>query len=270
MRVDLVVLVRLSPEEQNRLAEAGQLSMDQAMHGVGFVEHRLPARSEEAQALMADLESRGAEFYVHEERQFTLREIRDARAICTEPTQRLRMSTLPSKTAFDWTEVCSLCMRSPEQLGHLEIHPRHLADQTALMGSRGELIVNEAVAMRMIKDGITGCLLREIRTPENAPALSETFYQVLVTNTLPPLMSPPTRFVLTDDYCEECAQGGLHLESMLYYDFPDDELDDVNVTAELFGDGSGISAKYVFSPHFYNMLVAAGAELETTEPVIFV
>ena len=77
------------------------------------------------------------------------------------------------------------------------------------------------------------------------------------------------RFVLCG-HCFDCGQGGLFLDSALYYDVDEDEFSDINHTWETFGQGAGISPELLMSSRFYNLLLACGANLEEPEPVLFV
>jgi hypothetical protein len=269
MRIELVIQVRLGDEEQRRLADEGQLSITDAQMRHGFVEYRLAAHSREAEELVARLQAAGAEFSVHEERHFTLKEIRTAPALHVEPATAKKSEPVEIEAAhYDWTSVCPRCMRVPQPEGSLTFKRGATLGEALLRGKRGELIVNERVAVRMIKDGITGCLLREVKCEGDSAASS--YFQIVPTSVLPEAISPPTRFTVSGGVCAACGRGGLSLESMLYYDVPLGRLEDVNVTRELFGDGPALAPEIVVSQRFYNLLLATGARLSGSEPVLFV
>lgn len=270
MRVELVILVRLTPENSDRLEYLDCESSWVPRSGTDFLENRVPARSAEADGLLAQLESLGMDYYMREERHFDLREIRQAKILKTGPEAHVLGNHLPNQVAFDWSEVCETCMRSPSQVGPLHIDYGRLIAEEAIFGPRHELIVSEKIALRMIKDGITGCILREIEDSPGAQHRESNYYQVLVTQNLPRAFSPPTRFISTDDFCKSCGQGGLFLDSALYYDVDEEEFQDINHTFETFGQGAGISPELLVSSRFYNLLLACGAHLEEPEPVLFV
>ncbi|MCB9831410.1 MAG: hypothetical protein H6807_02975 [Planctomycetes bacterium] len=270
MRVEMVVLIRLDAEDRLRFADLTELDLSAGPAGEAYVEHRLPARSAEYLHFLDELDQRGIEYWVREERHFDLREIRDARALRLRPLDTIHHVGLPHETLLDWSDCCATCMRVPTQRGQLLVDGRLLADHCLLGGPRGELLVSERIALRMIKEGVTGCLLRELRLAEDGPEPAEGWFQVLTTTRLPPAVSPPTRFALTEDHCASCGQGGLFVDSMLYYDVDDGDLDDINATFELIGEGAGLAPELIFSPRFYNLLVSAGARFEEPEPVVFV
>ncbi|MFT7620587.1 MAG: hypothetical protein ACI97A_004244 [Planctomycetota bacterium] len=270
MRVELVILVKKTPENSERLEFLDCATPWNVRSGTDFLETRIPARSPEADSVLAQLESAGFEFYLREERHFGLREIRQAKILKTGPESQILSNHLPNQVEFDWTDVCQTCMRSPSQVGPLFMNHARLAEEQAIFGPRHELIVSEKVALRMIKDGITGCILREIEQAPNTSQGDSQYFQVIVTRQLPRAFSPPTRFISTDDFCKSCGQGGLFLDSALYYDVEEQEFQDVNHTHETFGQGAGISPELLVSSRFYNLLLSCGAHLEEPEPVVFV
>ncbi len=270
MRVELVVLIKKTPENHEQLEFLGGSDDWSPREGTDFLENRVPAHSERAKVLLEQLQAGGFEFYMREERHFELAEIRLATILKTGPEAQVLGSHLPHEVQFDWSEACETCMRTPEQVGPLVMQHARLADEEAIFGPRHELIVSEKIALRMIKDGITGCLLREVEDQEESSVHDSSYFQVMVTQQLPRAFSPPTRFISTDDRCEACGQGGLFLDSPLYYDVAENEFQDVNHTFESFGQGAAISPELVMSSRFYNLLTACGAHLEEPEPVLFV
>lgn len=270
MRIETVILVRLQPEQQQALLEAGMLDMDQAMSGAGFIEFRHPHNAPEAVEMIDRLEESGVEHYVYEERHFSTREIRMASFLHIAPSCTLPESGTLHASSYDWSAVCPRCQRVPVQEGHLLADPEAFPEEALIRGRRGELIVHESIAVRMIKEGITGAILREIEVDGQEGERCAQYFQLVPTSKMPNVVCPPTRFHFTEDVCETCTQGGQHLDSLLYYDVPMGDMDDINVTTELFGDGAELSPEIVVSPRFYNLLVSCGAELEATEPVMFV
>lgn len=272
MRTELVILIRFSPEEQQQLADLGHLTPEQAMRGQGFMERRFPLHSDEAEELLDELEEAGVEHWVREERTFSEAEIRSAPALAVSVAHVLDGGPGVQRGEYDWTSCCAVCMRRPIQSGPLTIPYERLAGQSAIRGRRGELIVNDELAVRMISEHVSGCILQEVKTPigEDHDGPKGAFFQVVPTSTLPSTIAPPTRFQLTDDICEACGQGGLFRDSMLYYDLPVDDLADLNVTYECFGHGAEIAPEVVVSTRFYDLMLACGAVLENPEPVMFV
>ena len=268
MRIEVVILVRLRPERQLELAESGALSLAEAHNRQGFIEYRFPAHAPEIDELKARLEDAGEEFLVREERSFSLRELRDAPALKIEPAFDPSDVEVAAER-YDWKEACVRCMRVPGQEGTLHIKRGDLQHAHFLRGRRGEILVNESIATRMIKEDVSGCILRDVKADDGVRG-AENYFQLIPTNVLPSAVTPPTRFLTSDDACPACGRGGLYLDSMLYYDIDERKIADVNVTAELFGDGPALAPEIVVSQRFYNLLVSAGAKLDAPEPVAFV
>ncbi len=270
MRVELVVLVKNTPENVEQLQYLESPADWTPRLETDYLETRLLAHTEEAQDLLEELQSMGLVFYMREERHFELAEIRRAEVLKTCPETQILANHLPHEVQFDWSDACVQCMRSPEQVGPLVIEHRRLTNKEAVLGPRHELIVSEKVATRMIKDGISGCILRPVEDSPGGQADTGSFFQVIVTHHVAPAFCPPTRFVSTDDHCDACGQGGLFLDSSLYYDFGVEEFQDINHTFEVFGQGAGISPEILLSSRFYNLLLACGAQMAEPEPVLFV
>lgn len=262
-----MILVRLSEEEQMRLAEEGSLTISEAKSGQGYLEYRVAAHSDDAKRLIEKLENLGADFRVEEDRRFSTKELRTAQALHVEPPEECASVVLDAEK-WDWTKACPRCMRIPESSGPLTMKSHGGAGYGLLRGRRGEIVVHERVAIRMIKEKISGCILREVKNPDERAA--SPWFQVMPTSVLPPVSSPPTRFMKTEESCPTCGRGGLELGSMLYYDVDLTELADINVTREVFGSGSSLHQEIVVSPRFYNLLVAQGARFSSPEPVLFI
>ncbi|MEZ6196979.1 MAG: hypothetical protein R3F20_14830 [Planctomycetota bacterium] len=234
-----------------------------------WVEIRLDGHDEEARRLLDRLEDNDAWFHLHEERRFSRRELRDAKYLHVDTAFEVECRPGEGST-WDWSGACEHCMRVPEQTGPIAVAPADLESAMAARGRRGEFLVHERVATRMIKDGISGCLLREVLYETESGHEPSPFFQVIPTVSLPTVVSPPTRFASTDAACPHCGRGGLYLESMLYYDIDLGDLADVNVTSELFGEGPSLSPEVVISPRFFNLMVSCGVHFDTSEPVMFV
>lgn len=271
MRTEIVILIRFSEEDQQRLADLGHLTLEQAMRGEGFLERRFPVHDEEVQDLLCELEDSGVEYWVHEERVFSEAELHAAQALSVSFGLPIEGGPGVQKGHYDWADCCTACMRRPVQDGPLTIPYERLAGQPAVKGRRGELFVNDEIAVRMISEHMSGCLLQEVKTPigeDDGP--SGAYFQVVPTSTLPGTVAPPTRFQVTNDICEVCGQGGLFRDSMLYYDVDVKDLADVNVTREYFGHGAELAPEMVVSARFFELMRSCGVTLDQTEPVMFV
>ncbi|MEE9394545.1 MAG: hypothetical protein V3W41_18785 [Planctomycetota bacterium] len=267
MKTERVFLLKIGDAFEMGLLE-GQLEGDTAPKG-NWVEVRTIASSPVTQNLIDRLEERGVEFFMRDERHFSRKELRTAKALHLDPSHRDVECRAASSDTWNWDDVCGRCMRVPEQTGPIMVAPQDLESHIA-RGRRGEFLVSEHIATRMIRDGITGCILREVLFFEQDEPTPAPYFQVFPIRELPVTVSPPTRFLNNDQDCAVCGRGGMFLNSMLYYDLPVEDIEDLNVTSELFGNGPGLYPELVVSPRFFNLLISCGAEIEEPEPVIFV
>lgn len=221
-------------------------------------------------ALLDWIEREQLEHHCTTDRSFSRREIRSAKALHIEVTPPETGPKTISPVTIDWSNACERCMRRSHDDGPIQADTSALRDSVFLRGSRGELIVNRTVAMRMIKDGMTGSVLEPILSTQLPDNPDPEFYRLIPTDRLPRVTSPPTLFSMTRDHCANCGRGGLHLNSMLYFDAPMEVFEDLNVTSEIFGDGRALAPEVVVSPRFYNLLVSCGAHSMVPEPVVLV
>lgn len=256
------------------VAEARSLSLedldDVEIVRPGWLRVRVDAHSDSARALAERLEEQEIEHWVRDVRHFSEKEIKSANALHLGP-KRHEIPTRPaSRETYDWSEACAFCMRIPQQTGPLCVPMSALQDVRIARGRRGELVVSEDLARAMIAERIEGCLLRELYFDEGGSVRAAPWFQVLPIRPLPRAAQPPTRLSLGDESCPACGLGGLHLDSMLYYDVDVAALSDFNVTHELFGDGAALAPEIVVSPRLFALLSDGGAELQSPEPVLFI
>jgi hypothetical protein len=177
--------------------------------------------------------------------------------------------TLEAATAESAMEGgCPACGRGGEQAGDLVlmVHPNPHAG--LVVSPDGTLFVDERVARALIAEKVTGCLLRGTRSPEGR---SLDLFQVLPTNTLPPLRTPPTRVEASPDArCPVCGEGSLRIDSLLYYDVPDEDIFDVNVSCERCDAGSGPTQQLVISQRLFRLLASCRIQTLKVEPVVLV
>lgn len=216
------------------------------------------------------LNSQGVEYECGTLRSFSRREIRSAPALHLDIAQVAAGPRAIHPIHKDWSDACERCMRTSLDSGPIECEPSILQNHILSRGPRGELIVSKKVAMRMVSDGISGAVLEPIWASEEHSESDPENYRIIPTDVLPRVTSPPTRFALSRDRCAVCGRGGLHLDSLLYFDAPIDTFVDINVTSEVFGDGRSLAPEVVVSPRFYNLLLSCGARDLTPEPVVLV
>jgi hypothetical protein len=132
--------------------------------------------------------------------------------------------------------------------------------------AQGQILVNESVARALISDSISGCLLRGTR---DASGEIPDVFQLLPTHTLPPLITPPTRFDQRDAWdCAFCGAQGQKVQSLLYSAAQADDLADFNVTEERVVTRGCVRSELVVTQRLYRLLSQCGVTEVAVEPVI--
>jgi hypothetical protein len=261
MRIETVLTIKLEDDEAERLNPLAEDLVGGARFSGGSYQVRFHHAADAARKFMGLLEELEIGFGLHEERSFSAEEIERAPALHVARTSPLVAG--PEKTG-----ICShraAAAGEDEESGPAELES--LAGGLARTAS-GSLMVDEALASVLIKKHISGCLLRPHRDKSGT---FTRWFEMVPIHRLPPMHSPPTRFVHEPEgACPECGQGGLFLHSLPFYDVPVDSLTDVNVSFESFGAGSEISPELVVSQKLFRVLRDAGVEDLMVEPVLFV
>ncbi len=265
MRLETVVTVRLSAMEAERLTSALEEVLPGATFGEGTYQVRFHHANEAARRVTDILEDLEAEFRIHEERSFSPDEIDHASALHLTRPERIVVSSLGAALAEP------TCRHATDQLIEAPPALELSADSPPTMFARtatGGFVVDESLAATLIREHITGCLLRPVKEPGGTLT---RWFEVLPTHRLPPMHSPPTRFVHDPEgVCPECGQGGLELHSLPFYDVAVEKLSDLNLSFETFGNGQQIMPEVVMSQRLFRVLIDHGVTDLTVEPVLFV
>jgi hypothetical protein len=260
MRVETVLTIRLDDDEAERLNPLADDLVGGAHFTSGSYQVRFHHAGDAARKFMSLLEEIDVGYGLHEERSFTNEEIERAPALHVARTAPVVQGPQKTGSCLHRTAVPA---PEEDQPAKLESLPGGIARTAS-----GTFMVDEALASTLIREHIGGCLLRPYR--EKGGVLSRWFEMVPI-HRLPPMHSPPTRFVHEpENACPECGQGGLFLHSLPFYDVPVDKLSDVNVSFESFGVGNEIMPELVVSQKMFRVLRDHGVEDLMVEPVCFV
>jgi hypothetical protein len=261
MRVETVLTIKLDDEQAERLTPLAADLVAGARFSAGSYQVRFHHAADAARRFMGLLEEIEVGYGVHEERSFSADEIERAPALHVA-------RTAPVIQAQNTEGTCT-----HRQAGHEDEAAAETSELDSLPGAlartaTGSLMVDESLATTLIRQHISGCLLRPFK--DRKGGLSRWF-EILPIHRLPPMQSPPTRFVHEPEgACPECGQGGLLLHSLPFYDVAVDRLTDVNVSFEQFGVGNEIMPELVVSQRLFRVLRDHGVEDLMVEPVAFV
>jgi hypothetical protein len=260
MRVETVLTIKLDDEQADRLTPLAADIVSGARFTGGSYQIRFHHAAEAARQFMALLEETEIEYGLHEERSFSNDEIERAPALHVARTAPIVHGQTRGGACAHRSPTAAVDDAAPPDLDSVEGPLARTAT--------GSLMVDESLATTLIRQHISGCLLRPFR--EKAGSLSRWFELVPI-HRLPPMQSPPTRFVHEPEgACPECGQGGILLHSLPFYDVAVDQLTDVNVSFEQFGVGNEIMPELLVSQKFFRVLREHGVEDLMVEPVAFV
>jgi hypothetical protein len=260
MRVETVLTIKLDDDDAERLNPLAYELVAGAQFTAGSFQVRFHHANDAARRFMTLLEEVAIGYGLHEERSFTSEEIERAPALHVARTAP--MVNAPENDAI-CTHRTATTTDDREPPADLE----SLKGGIARTGS-GSFMIDEKLAAVLIKEHISGCLLRPHR---NKTGSLSRWFELVPLHRLPPMQSPPTRFVHEPEgACPECGQGGLFLHSLPFYDVAVDALTDVNVSFENFGVGNEIMPELLVSQRMFRVLRDHGVEDLMVEPVLFV
>ncbi len=266
MRAEIHIAIEVPAEERERFLALGIPGVPEDAAADGRFHIRLRAHSADVRDAIGILSSLPYAMEVREERHFTRREIEGAAALHVAAT---RMLTFQPGTEEDG-ERCPVCGRADTPA--TPVVRSDLPEGTAFAAlSDGSFIVSESFVLEMVKASVSGALLEPLAADPDAPIRGDGFYRLVHTHEMPRLMSPPTRFARIDGPCPACGRSGHVLASMMYYDAPLSDLDDINLSRETFDAGSGARRReLVVSQRFATLLMDLAPDDVMVEPVLFV
>jgi hypothetical protein len=263
MRADLVIQIRIDGQDiealQGRLAEI----LPPGRLGAGGYEVRFRKGDQAAAELTSELRRMGVGWREIEERAFRPRELAEAAALRISPGAEAPHVAV--EHAFQG--ACHGCGRGGEQVEDLVVTDSDPAPRGFSLSRQGVLLVSELVARALVRERISGLLLRRTRDGSGRVA---GLFQVLPTHTLPPLRVPPTRIEHRPEAgCPACGRGSLDIVSLLYFDLDPCGFCDLNLTREVSATGR-VESGLVVSQRLLRLLFELEAAPAAAEPVVLV
>ncbi len=266
MKLETVLTVRLTTDQAEGLTAGIAELLPGATFGEGAYQVRFHHAPDAVRQVVEILDNLEIGYDAHEERSFSQDEIEHASALRLGRPDRVVIGGPRADLA---QPTCRHAVDSDDAypLTHLQLTD-DLPATTFARTVTGGFVVDESLAATLIREHISGCLLRPVRQEQGAVT---RWFEVLPTHRLPPMHSPPTKFVHDPEgVCPECGQGGLALHSLPFYDVAVDKLTDINLSFEQFGSGPQIMPEVLVSPRFFRVLREHGVPDLNVEPVLFV
>lgn len=162
---------------------------------------------------------------------------------------------------------CSACGARLEQIRDLIVNKTLMRGKDISLTYSDEVILSERVGRLLQEQGLTGCKLRLVHHYKKPYKGEPSLYQLMVTNTLPPMLSPPTEFEHFHD-CAVCGRTSRFLKHTHWWGkiqyredtdvyYPRHVLEvvqDFNHTAEWFGEQRVMHRWIIITQRVYRLL----------------
>jgi hypothetical protein len=263
LKADIVVRIRIGAGDLEDVAPELKDNLPPGRLEFGHYEIRFRKGDPALAEILGRLETHEVLYEIREERTFRPRELAEAPALRISPSA----SALPVVADRSFHGACQTCHRGGNQVEDLVL-PRSDSGQKGLtLTTQGHVLVNEIVARALVKEHVTGLMLRRTLDEEGRCG---GIFQVLPTHTLPPLVVPPTRIEHRPEAgCADCGRGCLDIVSLLYFDLEPQGFCDWNLAREVSASGR-IEAGIVVSRRLLRLLLELEAAPASAEPVVLV
>ena len=178
---------------------------------------------------------------------------------------------------------CPACRAELEQVRDLLVDTRLMGQRDLSLTYSFEVILSARLAQRLQEAGFTGFTLRPVWDYRKPYQGEPKLYQLVVTNVLPPMASPPTEFE-QEQRCEVCGTQTQYLKHthfwgrIQYYEethiyYPQEVLQcaaDFNATYERIGGLPDGHPLVIISQRVYQWLKEKGIKGWNAEPVYLV
>jgi|GEM_PF-1515214 len=173
---------------------------------------------------------------------------------------------LPKGISF-YTRDCEVCRAPLEQIRDMWVDTRKMGKRDLSLTYSFEVIFSARLAQRLQEAGFTGFTLRPVWDYRKPYQGEPKLYQLVVTNVLPPMASPPTEFE-QEQRCKVCGTESKFLKHthfwgrIQYYEETDiyyarevlEQAADFNITSERFGVLSASHPLVIISQRVYRWL----------------
>ena len=178
---------------------------------------------------------------------------------------------------------CPACRAELEQVRDLLVDTRLMGKRDLSLTYSFEIILSARLARMLQEAGFTGFTLRPVWDYRKPYQGEPQLYQLVVTNVLPPMASPPTEFE-QEQRCEVCGTESRFLKHthfwgrIQYYEETDiyyarevlEQATDFNITSERFGVLSASHPLVIISQRVYRWLKEQGIKGWSARPVYLV
>jgi hypothetical protein len=188
-----------------------------------------------------------------------------------------------AKGIAPYARDCPSCRAHLEQVRDIWVDTRLMGQRDLSLTYSFEIILSARLARMLQEAGFTGFTLRPVWDYRKPYQGEPQLYQLVVTNVLPPMASPPTEFE-QEQRCEVCGTESRFLKHthfwgrIQYYEETDiyyarevlEQATDFNITSERFGVLSTSHPLVIISQRVYRWLKEQGIKGWSARPVYLV
>jgi hypothetical protein len=225
------------------------------------------------------------------ERVYSSEELQAAPLLEWEPTNQaieddyytLHFKEGQAKGIAPYARDCPSCRAHLEQVRDIWVDTRKMGQRDLSLTYSFEIILSARLARMLQEAGFTGFTLRPVWDYRKPYQGEPKLYQLVVTNVLPPMASPPTEFE-QEQRCEVCGTESRFLKHthfwgrIQYYEETDiyyarevlEQATDFNITSERFGVLSTSHPLVIISQRVYRWLKEQGIKGWSARPVYLV
>jgi hypothetical protein len=188
-----------------------------------------------------------------------------------------------AKGIAPYARDCPSCRAHLEQVRDIWVDTRLMGQRDLSLTYSFEIILSARLARMLQEAGFTGFTLRPVWDYRKPYQGEPQLYQLVVTNVLPPMASPPTEFE-QKQRCEVCGTESRFLKHthfwgrIQYYEETDiyyarevlEQATDFNITSERFGVLSASHPLVIISQRVYRWLKEQGIKGWSARPVYLV
>ena len=188
-----------------------------------------------------------------------------------------------AKGIAPYARDCPSCRAHLEQVRDIWVDTRLMGQRDLSLTYSFEIILSARLARMLQEAGFTGFTLRPVWDYRKPYQGEPQLYQLVVTNVLPPMASPPTEFE-QEQRCEVCGTESRFLKHthfwgrIQYYEETDiyyarevlEQATDFNITSERFGVLSASHPLVIISQRVYRWLKEQGIKGWSARPVYLV
>jgi hypothetical protein len=188
-----------------------------------------------------------------------------------------------AKGIAPYARDCPSCRAHLEQVRDIWVDTRKMGQRDLSLTYSFEIILSARLARMLQEAGFTGFTLRPVWDYRKPYQGEPQLYQLVVTNVLPPMASPPTEFE-QEQRCEVCGTESRFLKHthfwgrIQYYEETDiyyarevlEQATDFNITSERFGVLSASHPLVIISQRVYRWLKEQGIKGWSARPVYLV